>query len=73
MQDPRYMHEYLDRAQSRLAIIEGNGDESDKHLESLDRKYSCLISLGNGIHCNIWSNHTIEIQSFSTAISSVLM
>ena len=52
MQDPRYMHEYLDRAQSRLAITEGNGDESDKHLESLDRKYSCLISLGNGIHFN---------------------
>ena len=36
MRDPRCKHEYLDRVQSWLMIIEGeageNGDESDKHI-----------------------------------------
>ena len=40
MQDPRYKHEYLDSVQSRVTITED--DESDKHLEARDRRYSCL-------------------------------
>ena len=44
MQDPRYKHEYLDSVQSWLTITEGNDDddESDKHLEARDRRYSWL-------------------------------
>ena len=43
MQDPTYKHEYLDTVQSWVTITEGeNGDESDKHLEARDRRYSCL-------------------------------
>ena len=44
MQDPIYKHEYLDRVQSWLTVTEEeNDDESDKHLEARDRRYSCLI------------------------------
>ena len=40
MPDPRYEHEYLDIVQI-LITVTGN-DESDKHLEVRDRRYSCL-------------------------------
>ena len=42
--DPRLQHEYLDSGQIWVTITEEgeNGDESDKHLEARDRRYSCL-------------------------------
>ena len=43
MRDPRYKHEYLDRVRIWTTVTEGNGDESDKHVEARDRRYSCLI------------------------------
>ena len=40
MQDPRYKHEYLDTALDWLDVT--GKDESDKHLDARDRRYSCL-------------------------------
>ena len=37
--DPRYKHEYLD---SRWIAKRWHGEESDKHIEARDRRYSCL-------------------------------
>ena len=45
MQDPRCKHEYLDsRNVHNLNNDWGKKDESDKHLEARDPRYSCLIS-----------------------------
>ena len=38
--DPRYKHEYLDNGQFEEMTED---DESDKRLEALYRRYSCLI------------------------------
>ena len=46
MQDPRYKHEYLNRVQNWVTVTgEDDDDESDKHLEARDRRYSCLIGV----------------------------
>ena len=45
MRDPRYKHEYLDRVQIWVTIRRNDDDESDKHLEARDCRYSCLIFL----------------------------
>ena len=43
--DPRWKHEYLDSGQIWVTITEEeNGDESDKHIQARDRRYSCLIN-----------------------------
>ena len=43
--DPRQKHKNLESGQICLKITEGegNGDESDKHIQARDRRYSCLI------------------------------
>ena len=43
MRDPRYKHEYLDKAQSWITVTgkDDDDDESDKHLYARDRRYSC--------------------------------
>ena len=49
--DPRYKHEYLDRVQSWITVTGNQDDESDKHLEARDRRYSCLKSWFHEIFC----------------------
>ena len=54
MQDPRCKHEYLDSVEwlkltKVYELIERSpdddgGNESDKHLEARDRRYSCLMT-----------------------------
>ena len=43
MQDPRYKHEYLDNGQFEEMTDDEDDDESDKHLEARDRRYSRLM------------------------------
>ena len=43
MRDPRCMHEYLDSR--NVPDLTDEVDESDKHVEARDRRYSCLKSL----------------------------
>ena len=57
MRDPRYKQEYLDRVWIWITVTEGNGDESDKHVEARDHRYSCLKK------CRM-SSHTINIGQF---------
>ena len=46
MRDPRYKHEYLDSPKNaKFEKRSDDDDESDKHLEARDRRYSCLKSL----------------------------
>ena len=47
MRDPRCMHEYLDSR--NVPDLTDEVDESDKHVEARDRRYSCLKSLSISI------------------------
>ena len=58
MQDPRYKHEYLDRYPKIPKRSSKDDDESDKHLEARDRRYSCLIS-------KKLSNSKVDIQKLN--------
>ena len=43
--DPRYKHEYLDKYDNLNDLTErceDDDDQSDRHLEARDRRYSCL-------------------------------